>query len=234
MQNVNAQQIPGTKDVHISFDISSRPGESKLNLEVWFKEGASSSSWTKVGSVMDVGTGMELAANTSTDEFGNETLHSLLIDGVTETLSNRDLNWFAGIDAPDVNTQDARIKLIAFYDKYNEDGIKLPNDQQVSGFDGVDDSGYNNGGDNGGTGDGSNNDPTPAGLAVYSLTETQTSTLTDGGLFASGNYVIEIFTDEFSQEIRNLVPVIATLDGYERDSGKSPSLISFCKLPNNS
>jgi len=226
VKNVNAQQNEGTKDVSISFDISSRPGESKLNLEVWFKEDESSSSWTKVSSVRDSGTWSQLPANKSTDEFGTETMHSLLLEGVTETLSTKTLIWEAGVDAPDVNTPEAKIKLIAFYDKYNEDGIKLPSDQQVSGFDGVDDSGYSSGGDNSG-----NNDPTPGGLAVYSLTETQTSTLTDGGLFASGNYVIEIFTDEFSQEFRNLVPVIATLDGYERDTGKSQHPISSANFP---
>lgn len=161
VQNVNAQQIEGTKDVDISFDISSRPGGATLNLEVWFKEGESSSSWMKVRNVIDPLTGTPLPGNITVDEFGVETCHSLRIDGVTETLSNRSLMWQAGVDAPDVNTQDARIKLIAFYEKIDETtGTISPNDQQVSGFNGVDESGFSNpqedsngtaGGDNNGT-----------------------------------------------------------------------------------
>jgi hypothetical protein len=154
-----------------------------------------------------------------------------MISGLSDTLQSQQIIWMAGNDSNEISTSEAQVRVIAFYAKEDEFGTILGPAGQVSGWNGIDDGNGSSTSDSNGTAGGDNNGTAPEGLAVYYLSDTQTQFLTDGAVFAFGNYAIEIYTDEFGVEYKNLVPVIDNGGTFERDLGKSPSTISSAQFP---
>jgi len=155
--NVQAEQVQGTKDVAISFELTGK-GES-VHGEVWFKENDSMTIWTKVSSIFsEISPGDLQPANLSDFDYasGTETAHDSIHIGYAEiSPTTKNFIWKAGDDVPNINTTDAKIRIIAFYPKMNEDGVtEKPGGDQVSGWDGIGDFGGS-----GGTPDGNGTSP---------------------------------------------------------------------------
>jgi len=161
--NVQAEQVQGTKDVAISFELTGKDSGggtgSIVYGEVWFKETESKTTWTKVSTVgsIDEFSGTFNSANMleSDPETGTETFYPTLWLGEVG-LSPVPLNfiWKAGDDAPNINTSDAKIRIIAFYPKMLEDGVTPKSmSEQTSGW-----NGEGNFGGSGGSLDGNGTD----------------------------------------------------------------------------
>jgi hypothetical protein len=144
--NVQAEQVQGTKDVAISFELTGKDSGggtgSIVYGELWFKETESKTTWTKVSTVgsIDEFSGTFNSANMleSDPETGTETFYPTLWLGEAG-LSPVPLNfiWKAGDDAPNINTSDAKIRIIAFYPKMLEDGVTPKSmSEQTSGWNG--------------------------------------------------------------------------------------------------
>ena len=153
--NVQAEQAQGTKDVAISFQLTGKDSGggtgSIVYGELWFKETESMTTWTKVSTVgfIDEYSGTFNSANMvePDPETGTETFYPTLWLGEAG-LSPVPFNfiWKAGDDAPNINTSDAKIRIIAFYPKMNEDGAtEKPLADQVSGWNGEGDFGGSGG-----------------------------------------------------------------------------------------
>ena len=201
--NVNASQIDGTKDVSINFDISAKEGVTDLNIEVWFKESPELSQWSQVEALFNEAGDLPLEANGNEDPVSYEwTTYSHKISGVAPTPVNMTITWRAGDDAPDINTPDAQIRIVAFYTKLDEaDATPLDASGQISGWDGFDHEG-----DSPGTDDG--------GLSVYFLDGSQVSNLSNGLSANSGNWVFSIYYDEVNAvETVQLIAVMETFAG---------------------
>jgi hypothetical protein len=142
--SVQAQQMEGTKDVQISFELT---GKNKpVHGEVWFKENNSMTTWTKVSSIFqEISPGDLQPANLEDYDAASGTYISypsihIGIAKVTPTIKN--FIWKAGDDAPNINTADARIRIIVFYPKMNNDGVTEKSvADQVSGWNGEGDFG---------------------------------------------------------------------------------------------
>ena len=169
--NVNANQVDGTKDVQIDFEITNKIDYTgELNVEVWYRTSPDQTQWERAWSLWESADYL-LPTN---DEFitgadGEETVtysHRIPAGGDTPTVRN--IYWKAGEDAHDVKTDQAQVRVIVFYLKEGPDGAAPTPKDQVSGWDGFDDgsSGGDTGGDTGAGGDGSVND----GIPVYDLT----------------------------------------------------------------
>jgi len=156
--NVQAEQIVGTKDVQVSFDLTGKPDSSFCFIEIWFKSESAQTQWQQVTSILSdpaSSNGLqELAFVESYDEFGNPQQGKAFTASAGEWAEVKSFTWNAGNDAPDVNTQDAQIRIIAFYPKMEEWGTEKPTDQQKSGWDGIGDFGGS-----GGTPDGNGTSP---------------------------------------------------------------------------
>jgi hypothetical protein len=143
--NVQAEQIVGTKDVQVSFELTGKPGADLCFIEVWFKADSTQTQWQQVKSIpYDAGNpnGLQEILFDLWDEFGNPSgQDKAFTAGATESPQNKTFTWNAGNDAPDVNTEDAQIRIIAFYPKMEEWGTEKPTDQQKSGWDGFGDFG---------------------------------------------------------------------------------------------
>jgi hypothetical protein len=143
--NVQAEQLTGTKDVQVSFELTGKPGADLCFIEVWFKADSTQTQWQQVKSIpYDAGNpnGLQEILFDLWDEFGNPLgQDKAFTAGATESPQNKTFTWNAGNDAPDVNTQDAQIRIIAFYPKMEEWGTEKPTDQQKSGWDGIGDFG---------------------------------------------------------------------------------------------
>jgi hypothetical protein len=206
--NVNASQIDGTKDVSINFDISAKEGVTDLNIEVWFKESPELSQWSQVKALFNEAGDLPLEANGNEDPVSYEwTTYSHKISGVAPTPVNMTITWRAGDDAPDINTPDAQIRIVAFYTKMDESGTyPLDASGQISGWDGFDHEGDSPGTGDPGTGDG--------GLSVYFLDDSQISNLTSGSIVASGNWVFSIYYDDINAvETVQIIAVMETFAG---------------------
>ena len=152
--NVQAEQTQGTKDVAISFELTGKDSGggtgSFIFGEVWFKESDSMTTWTKVSSV---GTFDEFGTFTRANlmewnpDTGTSTFYPTIIlgeAGLSPVAKN--FIWNAGDDAPNINTADAKIRIIAFYPKMNEyDATEKPLAEQVSGWNGEGDFGASGG-----------------------------------------------------------------------------------------
>ena len=146
--NVQAEQVQGTKDVAISFELTGK-GES-VHGEVWFKENDSMTIWTKVSSIFsEISPGDLQPANLIDFDpaSGTTTTHASIHIGLAEVSpTTKNFIWKAGDDVPNINTADAKIRIIAFYPKMNEDGVtEKPGGDQVSGWDGIGDFGGSGG-----------------------------------------------------------------------------------------
>jgi hypothetical protein len=153
--NVQAEQIPGTKDVAISFELTGKDdgvgSGHPVHGEVWFKENDSMTTWTKVSSIyseIEVGdwqpanlTDFDPATGTTTATHSSIHIGMAGLSPITPSFM-----WKAGDDAPNINTTDAKIRIIAFYPKMNEfDATEKPAAEQVSGWNGEGDFGASGG-----------------------------------------------------------------------------------------
>lgn len=160
--NVQAEQTQGTKDVAISFELTGKDSGggtgSMINGEVWFKESESKTTWTKVSSVgtIDQFSGTFTSANLSewNPDTGTETLYPTFDLGEAGLSPvTKSLIWKAGDDAPNINTSDAKIRIIAFYPKMFDDASFKPMSEQTSDWNGEGDFGGSGGSPDGnGTG----------------------------------------------------------------------------------
>lgn len=146
VQNVNANQKEGTKFVIIQADISGKsdfPGfGSMMFFEVWFKQTAAETSWQKVSNLKEMSSAdddptnaTEIAANESFNgaEYQKISYH---LNGVDSALTTKVFVWDAGAEISEYKSDDAVIKIIAFYPKKDENESDKPADQQDSGWDG--------------------------------------------------------------------------------------------------
>ena len=152
--NVQAEQIVGTKDVQVSFELTGKPGASFCFIEVWFKSDSAQTQWQQVKSIPYAPEGLQEVPYDILDEGGNPIgQDKAFTTGATESPQNKMFTWNAGNDAPDISTQDARIRIIAFYPKVDEFGSEKSNSEQKSGWDGLGDFGGSGGSPDGnGTG----------------------------------------------------------------------------------
>jgi hypothetical protein len=159
VENVNANQKEGTKFVIIKADISGKedPGGAvggvQIFFEVWFKQTAAETSWQKVSNLREIANefddpnfATELAANESFNgtEYQKVSYH---LNEVGSALTSKVFVWDAGAETSEYKSDDAMIKIIAFYPKMDESGSVAPIDLQVSGWDGTGE--FNVGGDPG-------------------------------------------------------------------------------------
>ena len=152
--NVQAEQVQGTKDVQVSFELTGKPGADLCLIEVWFKSDSAETQWQQVKSIPYTPEGLQEIPYDILDEGGNPIgQDKAFITGATESPQNKMFTWNAGNDAPDISTQDARIRIIAFYPKVDEFGSEKSNSEQKSGWDGLGDFGGSEGSPDGnGTG----------------------------------------------------------------------------------
>ena len=143
--NVQAEQTQGTKDVAISFELTGKDSGGSSSIvygELWFKETESKTTWTKVSTVgsIDEFSGTFNSANMleSDPETGTETFYPTLWLGEAGlSPAAKSFIWKAGDDAPNINTSDAKIRIIAFYPKMLEDGVTPKSmSEQTSGWNG--------------------------------------------------------------------------------------------------
>jgi hypothetical protein len=144
--NVQAGQTQGTKDVAISFELTGKDSGggtgSIVYGEFWFKETESKTTWTKVSTVgsIDEFSGTFNSANMMEydPDTGTSTGYPTIFLGEAGlSPAAKSFIWKAGDDAPNINTSDAKIRIIAFYPKMLEDGVtEKPMSEQTSGWNG--------------------------------------------------------------------------------------------------
>jgi hypothetical protein len=150
VENVNANQKEGTKFVIITTDISGKddpasPAGSMMYFEVWFKQTAAETSWHRVSNVKEMWSAFddpnianELPSNEAYDPItGTNEKVSFHLGGVGAAMTPKVFVWDAGAEPAELKSDDAVIKIIAFYPKKDESGFEKPVEQQVSGWDGI-------------------------------------------------------------------------------------------------
>jgi len=196
--NVNANQVGGTKDVQIDFEITNKTDYSgELNVEVWYRISPDQTQWERAMSLwQDLVS--ELPNNIDWDaEAQQDVIYSHRIPAGGDSPAVRNIYWKAGEDAHDIKTDQAQVRVIVFYTKEGPEGAGAPTPKdQVSGWDGFDDGSTSGdtGGDTGGGGDGdggANN-----GIPIYDLSAEQVTFLTAGSYSIPGFYTIEAIFDE--------------------------------------
>ena len=222
--NVQAEQVQGTKDVAISFELTGK-GES-VHGEVWFKENDSMTIWTKVSSIFsEISPGDLQPANLIDFDpaSGTTTTHASIHIGLAEVSpTTKNFIWKAGDDVPNINTADAKIRIIAFYPKMNEDGVtEKPGADQVSGWNGE--------GDFGGSGTSPDSNGTSDELDVYYLDSTMVGEATSYAKEDPGYYAFEAFYDEPAEhngfvgtEVKQLIAVYDDAGIWRLDESIGP------------
>lgn len=237
VENVQAQQMVGTKDVQITFQCSAKAGESSLNFEVWYRENLSQTQWERAFDLRKVDDTFFVVNDELNPDTGDYTFYSHKLDGITEALLNQTVVWKAGIDAPDVSTSEAQVRVIAFYDKTDEYGTVNPS-AQVSGWNGIDDGNGSNTSDSNSTA-GTDTNSTNNELDVYYLTSIQVGEATSYTREIAGNYVFEAFYDEpaahngyVGTEVKQLIAVNDIGGGtWQADEGIGPWQLSTSLFP---
>jgi len=114
-----------------------------MYFEVWFKQTAAETTWQKVSNLSemayefdDPSTATELAANEVDVGFGDFQKVSFHLNGVNSELTSKVFVWNAGSETSEYKSDDAIIKIIAFYPKTDEFGSPKPLSEQVSGWNG--------------------------------------------------------------------------------------------------
>ena len=216
--NVNANQVDGTKDVQIDFEITNKTEYTEeLHVEVWYRTSPDQTQWERAMSLwQDLVS--ELPNNIDWDaEAQQDVIYSHRIPAGGDTPTVRNIYWKAGDDAHDVKTDQAQVRVIVFYTKEGPDGAAPTPKDQVSGWDGFDDGSTagDTGGDTGAGGDGSVND----GIPVYDLSAEQASNLR-GFVTVAGYFTIEAFINESGDFIGKLSPAYespASSGNWEKD-----------------
>ena len=201
--NVNANQVDGTKDVLIQFEITNKTDYyGQLNVEVWFRTSPDQTQWERAMSLWQDSVS-ELPNNIDWDaEAQQDVIYSHRIPAGGDVAETRSIYWKAGDDAHDVKTDQAQVRVIVFYTKEGPEGAGGPTPKdQVSGWDGFDDgsTGGDTGGDTGAGGDGSVND----GIPVFDLQLHQVEYLSNNTMNVPGFYTIDGYTVEDPNSVRN-------------------------------
>ena len=189
--NVNANQVDGTKDVLIEFEITNKIDYSgDLNVEVWYRTSPDQTQWERAMSLWEsadfvLPANEELIAGADGEEWVR---YSHRIPRGGDVAEARSIYWKAGDDAHDVKTDQAQVRVIVFYTKEGPEGAAATPKDQVSGWDGFDDG--STGGDTGGGGDGGVND----GIPVYQLTIEEVGYLSNNSINAAGYFTIDGYT----------------------------------------
>ena len=147
VENIYAQQKEGTKFVIIKADISGKDdgfgGGEMMFFEVWFKQSVAETTWQKVSNLKelanetdDPGPAPEVAANEFFDGVESQKV-SYHLNGVGLAPVSKVFAWDAGAESSELKSDDAVIKIIAFYPKKDEFGSERPVNEQVSGWGGV-------------------------------------------------------------------------------------------------
>ena len=114
--NVNANQVDGTKDVQIDFEITNKTDYSgELNVEVWYRTSPDQTQWERAWSLWEsadfpLSTNDEFITGADGEEIVTYSHNSSGSDGKIFT-------WKAGDDAHDVKTDQAQVRVIVFYTK---------------------------------------------------------------------------------------------------------------------
>ena len=148
VQNINAEQKEGTKFVIITTDISGKDDAglaAPMFFEVWFKQTAAETAWRKVSNLSgmanefdDPSSAVELTGGESFDPVsGTYQKVSFQLNEVGSALVKKVFVWNAGAESEEFKSDDAVIKIIAFYPKKDEFGTENPMEQQVSGWNGI-------------------------------------------------------------------------------------------------
>jgi hypothetical protein len=148
VENVNAMQKEGTKFVIIQADVSGKEEGAvgaPMFFEVWFKQTATETTWQKVNNLKEMASELddprfaaEVPANESFESVPGEYQKiSFHLNDVGSALLKKVYVWDAGAESSEFKSDDAIIKIIAFYTKLDEFGTVKPQEQQVSGWDGT-------------------------------------------------------------------------------------------------
>ena len=151
VKNVQAEQIAGTKDVNIQAEFTGKTIDGGLGAfllaEVWFKENETDTKWTQVSSLygeISPGSPLEPLNIGGSDPITGEDVYypTVGLGEIGDAAVLKTLIWKAGDDAPNINTSSAKIRIIAFYDKWEDDGVTIkPASEQISGWNGEGDFG---------------------------------------------------------------------------------------------
>jgi len=114
--------------------------DATVHGEIWFKENEAMTTWTKVSSIHGELTPGNLQAlnlfEWNPDTAQTEFYPTIDLGQIGDTPVSKTLVWKAGDDAPNINTSNAKIRIIAFYPKVDEFGTVKPISQQTSGWNG--------------------------------------------------------------------------------------------------
>jgi len=132
--DVYAQQIPGSKNVTISFWLQYDTSKSSnVYIEVWFRESANEPQWERCMAIS--GFIDELGWNPATSSHDLVVAHTKSQSGGAGWV---DTFWDAGTEKPNFKGENCEIRVMAIYPKEdpNSPGTFLPAEQQGSGWDG--------------------------------------------------------------------------------------------------
>ena len=243
--NVQAEQVQGTKDVSVQAEFTGKiegPDGAMVHGEVWFKENEAMTTWTKVSSIYGELTPGNLQAlnfgEWNPDTAQNEFYPTIDLGQIGDTPVSKTLVWKAGDDAPNINTSNAKIRIIAFYPKVDEFGTVKPISQQTSGWNGEGDFGASGSNpDSNGTA-GTDTNGTNEGPDVYFLNPTQVGDATSYSTEAAGYYAFEAFYDEPAEhngyvgtEVKQLIAVWDDAGIWRHDQGIGPWQLSSALFP---
>jgi len=130
--DVYAQQIPGSKNVTISFWLQYDTSKSSnVYIEVWFRESSNEPQWERCMAISNFNT--EYGWNHATSTY------DLLVAHTQSHSSDRvDTTWDAGTEKLNFKGENCEIRVMAIYPKEdpNSPGTLSPAEQQGSGWDG--------------------------------------------------------------------------------------------------
>ena len=237
--NVNANQVDGTKDVLIEFEITNKAEYTEeLHVELWYRTSPDQTQWERAMSLWQDSVS-ELPNNIDWDaEAQQDVIYSHRIPAGSEAPSVRNIYWKAGDDAHDVKTDQAQVRVIVFYTKEGPDGAAPTPKDQVSGWDGFDEGNGSSTSDSNGTA-GTDTNSTNDGLDVYYLDSTKVGEVTSYAREIAGYYVWEAFYDEpaahngyVGTEVKQLIAVNDIGGGiWQADEGIGPWQLSTSLFP---
>jgi len=237
--NVQAEQVQGTKDVSIQAEFTGKKEgayDAMVHGEIWFKENEAMTTWTKVSSIygeLTPGSGNLEALNLmewNPDTAQDELYPTIDLGQIGDTPQSKTLVWKAGDDAPNINTSNAKIRIIAFYPKMLEDGVtEKPMSEQTSGWNGEGNFGGSGGSPDGNGTAGTDTNGTNEGQDVYYLDSTKVGEATSYAKEDPGYYAFEAFYDEPAEhngfagtEVKQLIAVYDDAGTWRHDAGIGP------------
>ena len=135
--DVHAKQIPGSKNVEVSFWLQFDSSKSnEVYIEVWFRESSSELQWERC---MEIDKGEHSYTLTKKFGYNPETYANDLLVAHTRSGSGWvSFEWDAGTEKSNFKGNDCQIRVMAIYPKEdpNSPGTFLPEEQQGSEWDG--------------------------------------------------------------------------------------------------